>query len=137
MVRSPNPDFPRIKVKGGLTIRAIMLIFPDADAASSTGADNLHHFLYRRYRLSLVHPICDYAGGNRLRSVPFSHATAKSITCGLPKETYMPIYRAPVEDVLFLLNDVFHVERFANLPGFADASPDIVEAILSAAGKFC
>jgi len=49
----------------------------------------------------------------------------------------MPIYKAPVEDVLFLLNDVFHIERFANLSGFADASPDIVEAILGAAGKFC
>jgi alkylation response protein AidB-like acyl-CoA dehydrogenase len=49
----------------------------------------------------------------------------------------MPIYKAPVEDVLFLLNDVFHIERFANLQGFAEASPDVVEAVLSAAGKFC
>jgi hypothetical protein len=49
----------------------------------------------------------------------------------------MPIYKAPVEDILFLLNDVFHIERFANLPGFADASPDVVEAIVRAAGKFC
>ena len=49
----------------------------------------------------------------------------------------MPVYKAPVEDVMFLLNDVFHVERYANLPGFADASPDLVEAILGEAGKFC
>jgi len=49
----------------------------------------------------------------------------------------MPVYKAPVEDVLFLLNDVFHIERLANLPGFADASPDVVEAMLSEAGKFC
>lgn len=49
----------------------------------------------------------------------------------------MPIYKAPVEDALFLLNDVFHVERFANLPGFADASPDVVKAMLSEVGKFC
>jgi alkylation response protein AidB-like acyl-CoA dehydrogenase len=49
----------------------------------------------------------------------------------------MPVYKAPVEDVLFLLNDVFHVERLANLPGFADASPDAVEAIFSEVGKFC
>ena len=40
----------------------------------------------------------------------------------------MPIYKAPVDDVLFLLNDVFRIERYNNLPGFADASPDIVEA---------
>ena len=49
----------------------------------------------------------------------------------------MPVYKAPVDDVMFLLNDVFHVERYANLPGFADASPDLIEAILGEAGKFC
>jgi alkylation response protein AidB-like acyl-CoA dehydrogenase len=49
----------------------------------------------------------------------------------------MPVYKAPVDDVLFLLNDVFHVERYANLPGFADASPDLVAAILGEAGRFC
>jgi alkylation response protein AidB-like acyl-CoA dehydrogenase len=49
----------------------------------------------------------------------------------------MPVYQAPVDDVLFLLNDVFHIERYANLPGFADASPDVVEAVLGEAAKFC
>src|ERR1700747_3624164 len=49
----------------------------------------------------------------------------------------MPVYKAPVDEVLFLLNDVFHIERYANLPGFADASPDLVEAVLGEAGKFC
>ena len=37
----------------------------------------------------------------------------------------MPTYKAPVEDVKFLLNDVFHMERYGNMPGFADASPDV------------
>jgi 3-(methylsulfanyl)propanoyl-CoA dehydrogenase len=49
----------------------------------------------------------------------------------------VPIYKAPVEDVLFLLNDVFQVGRYDNLPGFADASPDVREAILAEAGRFC
>ena len=49
----------------------------------------------------------------------------------------MPTYHAPVDDVLFLLNDVFRIDRYNNLPGFADASPDIVEAILGEAAKFC
>jgi alkylation response protein AidB-like acyl-CoA dehydrogenase len=49
----------------------------------------------------------------------------------------MPVYQAPIDDVLFLLNDVFHIERHANLPGFADASPDLVEAVLGGAAKFC
>jgi len=49
----------------------------------------------------------------------------------------MPSYKAPVDDALFLLNDVFHIERYDNLPGFADASPDLISAILEEAGKFC
>jgi acyl-CoA dehydrogenase len=49
----------------------------------------------------------------------------------------MPTYHAPVEDVKFLLNDVFHIERYSNLPGFADASPDVIEAVLGEAAKFC
>jgi acyl-CoA dehydrogenase len=49
----------------------------------------------------------------------------------------MPTYKAPVEDVLFLLNDVFHMEHHNNLPGFADASPDVVEAVLGEAAKLC
>ncbi|WP_132254464.1 acyl-CoA dehydrogenase C-terminal domain-containing protein [Methylobacterium segetis] len=47
----------------------------------------------------------------------------------------MPSYRAPVEDVLFLLNDVLGFHRHDNLAGFADASPDVVEAVLSEGGK--
>ncbi|WP_134499875.1 acyl-CoA dehydrogenase C-terminal domain-containing protein [Microvirga pakistanensis] len=49
----------------------------------------------------------------------------------------MPVYKAPVEDVMFLLNDVFSIERHNNLPGFADATPDVVEAILTEGAKLC
>ena len=48
----------------------------------------------------------------------------------------MPTYKAPVDDTLFLLNDVLHIDRYGNLPGFADASPDVVEAVLREAAKF-
>ncbi|MEA2841802.1 MAG: 3-(methylsulfanyl)propanoyl-CoA dehydrogenase [Methylobacteriaceae bacterium] len=47
----------------------------------------------------------------------------------------MPIYKAPVEDVNFLLNDVFQIDRYDNLPGFSDASADVREAILGEAAK--
>src|SRR5258706_282106 len=47
----------------------------------------------------------------------------------------MPIYKAPLEDVSFLLNDVFQVDRYDNLPGFSDASADVREAILAEAAK--
>ncbi len=49
----------------------------------------------------------------------------------------MPTYKAPVDDVMFLLGDVFHIDRYNNLAGFADATPDLIEAVLSEAGKFC
>jgi acyl-CoA dehydrogenase len=47
----------------------------------------------------------------------------------------MPIYKAPVEDVSFLLNDVFQIDRYDNLPGFSDASADVREAIIGEAAK--
>jgi len=48
----------------------------------------------------------------------------------------MPTYKAPVDETLFLLNDVFHLDRYGNLPGFGDASADVVEAVLREAAKF-
>jgi len=49
----------------------------------------------------------------------------------------MPSYKAPVDNVRFLLEDVFGIERYNNLPGFAEASPDVIEAILSQGAKLC
>ena len=49
----------------------------------------------------------------------------------------MPSYKAPVKDMLFLLNEVVGIEKYANLEGFANASPDLVEAVLNEAAKFC
>ncbi|MGB3272986.1 MAG: acyl-CoA dehydrogenase C-terminal domain-containing protein [Xanthobacteraceae bacterium] len=48
----------------------------------------------------------------------------------------MPSYQAPVQDVSFLLDDVFQIDRYDNLPGFSDATRDVREAILSEAAKF-
>jgi len=48
----------------------------------------------------------------------------------------MATYKAPVDDALFLLHEVFHLDRYGNLPGFGDATPDVVEAVLREAGKF-
>ena len=49
----------------------------------------------------------------------------------------MPTYKAPVDEVMFLLNEVLHVERYNNLPGFADATPDLDRGGAGEAAKFC
>ncbi|WP_128292114.1 acyl-CoA dehydrogenase C-terminal domain-containing protein [Afifella aestuarii] len=49
----------------------------------------------------------------------------------------MPTYSAPVRDTLFVLNDVLGIGRLSNLPGFADASGEVMEAVLEEGGKFC
>jgi alkylation response protein AidB-like acyl-CoA dehydrogenase len=48
----------------------------------------------------------------------------------------MPTYTAPVRETLFVLQDVLDISRFSNLPGFSNASADVVEAILEEAGRF-
>jgi len=49
----------------------------------------------------------------------------------------MPEYKAPLRDMKFLLNEVFEVEQhYQQLPGFEEATPDVIDAILEEGAKF-
>ena len=45
-------------------------------------------------------------------------------------------YSAPVADMRFALNRVIGFDRIAALPGYEDATPDLVDSVLEEAGKF-
>jgi alkylation response protein AidB-like acyl-CoA dehydrogenase len=48
----------------------------------------------------------------------------------------MPSYKAPVADTLFVLNEVVRIGDYAHLPGFREATPDLVGAVLGEGAKF-
>ncbi|WP_334176401.1 acyl-CoA dehydrogenase C-terminal domain-containing protein, partial [Pseudoxanthobacter sp.] len=48
----------------------------------------------------------------------------------------MQTYKAPLRDMRFVLNEVVGTAEYAALPGFEEATPDVVDAILEEAGKF-
>lgn len=45
-------------------------------------------------------------------------------------------YTPPIRDQAFVLRDVLEIERYANLPGFSDASGEVLDQILEGAGQF-
>ena len=48
----------------------------------------------------------------------------------------MSTYRAPLAEMHFVLNELAGLEQVASLPGFEEAAPDVVSAILDEAAKF-
>jgi alkylation response protein AidB-like acyl-CoA dehydrogenase len=49
----------------------------------------------------------------------------------------MTIYRAPLRDMRFVLHELLGVEKLAALPGYEDATPDVIDAVLEEGAKLC
>jgi alkylation response protein AidB-like acyl-CoA dehydrogenase len=49
----------------------------------------------------------------------------------------MPSYKAPLEDIDFLLNEVIDAGALTKLPGYAEATPETMSSILEEAAKIC
>jgi len=49
----------------------------------------------------------------------------------------MPTYRAPLADIRFVLEHLLDVGQLATLPGYADATPDVLLAVIEEAAKLC
>ncbi len=49
----------------------------------------------------------------------------------------MQVYDAPLRDMRFVLNELHNDDGFGDLPAFEEFTPDLTDAILEEAGKFC
>jgi alkylation response protein AidB-like acyl-CoA dehydrogenase len=49
----------------------------------------------------------------------------------------MPSYKAPLADMHFVLHELFDSRSIAELPGYEDFSPELMDSVLDEASKFC
>ncbi|GIX18417.1 MAG: acyl-CoA dehydrogenase [Erythrobacter sp.] len=49
----------------------------------------------------------------------------------------MPTYTAPTRDTRFVVNELLDLASYGNLPGFENATPDVIDSVVNEAGKFC
>jgi alkylation response protein AidB-like acyl-CoA dehydrogenase len=49
----------------------------------------------------------------------------------------MTVYKAPLRDYRFVLNELFDVGELATFPGYEEATPDVFESVLEEGAKLC
>src|SRR5208337_2090937 len=49
----------------------------------------------------------------------------------------MPSYKAPLDEYRFIMNEVLDAGELPALPGFEDATPDLIASVLEEAAKLC
>ncbi|MBX9857259.1 MAG: acyl-CoA dehydrogenase C-terminal domain-containing protein [Gemmatimonadaceae bacterium] len=49
----------------------------------------------------------------------------------------MPSYRAPLQDIRYLLHEVHDIAQLSRLPGFEDATPEMIDEVLAGGANFC
>jgi len=49
----------------------------------------------------------------------------------------MPSYKAPLDDIRFVLNEMLTAQDLHKLPGYEDATPDLMDQVLEEAAKLC
>ena len=49
----------------------------------------------------------------------------------------MTVYRAPQRDMRFVLHELLEVEQLSRLPGYEEASADVIDAVIEEGAKFC
>lgn len=49
----------------------------------------------------------------------------------------MPSYRAPLQDIRYLLHEVHDIAQLSRLPGFEDATPEMIDEVLAGGAAFC
>lgn len=49
----------------------------------------------------------------------------------------MQTYKAPLRDMHFVLNELLDVGELSKLPGFEDATPDVIDAMIEEGAKLC
>jgi len=49
----------------------------------------------------------------------------------------MPVYRAPLDDYRFVMQELLEVEKHRDLPQYQDLSPETIDDVLTNAAKFC